>query len=350
MALSRRLLVGVGTLTALILIGTLWYWLVEDFGFLDGLFMAVTTITTVGYREVHPLDTSGRLFTMAYLLGGVGVLFYTAVTLVEAAVAGDIAEAVGGRRLSRKVERMQDHIVLCGFGRVGEEIARQLSTRKGHPQLVVIDKDPERREPALALGALAVVGDATEEEVLRSAGVERARVLIAAADSDTQNTFVTLTARALNAQLAIIARAGSESAEARLRTAGANRIISPYRIAGRRIALAAVQPQLVDFAEGAVDGGDAVNTLAEVAVGGGGVSLEGRTLGEVLAGLRSTRVLGLERGSGELVVGPSNDTRLRAGDRLMLYGDQQEIEELAARPFAGGGATVARATVTPGSE
>nr|HRC61829.1 potassium channel family protein [Dehalococcoidia bacterium] len=155
MAVSRRLWAGVGILTAILVTGTVWYWLVEDFGFLDGMFMAVTTITTVGYREVHPLDTSGRLFTMVYLLGGVGVVFYTAVALVEAAVAGDIAEALGGARLSRKVGRMQDHIVLCGFGRVGEEIARQLRGRKGSPQLVVIDKDPARREPALALGGLA---------------------------------------------------------------------------------------------------------------------------------------------------------------------------------------------------
>jgi voltage-gated potassium channel len=336
--LSRRLWAGVGTLVTILLGGTLWYWLVEEFGLLDGLFMAVTTITTVGYREVHPLDTSGRVFTMVYLLGGVGFVFYTAVALVEAAVAGDIAEALGGRRLSRKVGKMQDHIVLCGFGRVGEEIARQLQTRKGQPPLVVIDKDPARREPALALGGLAVVGDATEDEVLRTAGVERARVLIAAADSDTQNTFVTLTARALNPDLVIIARAGSKSAEARLRTAGASRVISPYRIAGRRIALAAVQPQLLDFAEGALDGGDAVNTLAEVAVGEDGADLEGRTVGDVVAGLRSLRVLGIERRDGELVVGPSTETRLRGGDRLMLYGDQQEVEELAARSSAGKGA------------
>lgn len=347
MALSRRLWAGVGTLGAIVFAGTLWYWLLEDFGFLDGLFMAVTTITTVGYREVHPLDTSGRLFTMVYLLGGVGVVFYTAVAFVEAAVAGDIAEALGGRRLSRKVGRMQDHIVLCGFGRVGEEIARQLRTRKGRPQLVVIDKDPERREPALALGGLAVVGDATEEDVLRAAGVERARVLIAAADSDTQNTFVTLTARALNPRLTIIARAGSEPAEARLRTAGANRIISPYRIAGRRIALAAVQPQIVDFAEGAVDGADAVNTLAEVAVGDGGAGLDGRTLAEALSGLRTTRVLGLQRPDGALVVGPSADTRLRSGDRLMLYGDHEEIEELATRTSDGARAPSVERTAVP---
>ncbi|MGE0135385.1 MAG: TrkA family potassium uptake protein [Dehalococcoidia bacterium] len=330
MILSRRLWVGVGLLVVVIVGGTAWYAAVEDFGFLDGLYMAVTTITTVGFREVRPLDTGGRVFTMAYILGGVGVMFYTAVALVEAALAGDIAEAVGGRRLSHKVGKMQDHVVLCGFGRVGEEIARELLTRRG-PQLVVIDKDPTRREPALAAGALAVVGDATEDEVLRSARVDRARVLIAAADSDTENTFVTLAARAMNPGLTIIARAGSASAEARLRTAGANRIVSPYRIAGRRIALAAVEPQLVDFSLGVADSVEAAKTLAEVAIGDADAALTGLVVGDLMTGLRATRVLGLERLDGELTVAPPADMRLCGGDRLMLYGDQEEIEELAVR-------------------
>lgn len=345
MVVSRRLWIGAGALVAIISTGALWYAFVEDFGFLDGLFMAVTTITTVGYREVHPLDTSGRWFTMGFILSGVGVMFYTAVTLVESTVAGEIAEALGGRRLSRKVSRMQGHIVLCGFGRVGEEIARQLGHR--HEQVVVIDKDPARRELAAELGCVAVVGDATEEDVLRSAGVERARVLIAAADSDTQNTFVALTARALNPDVAIIARAGSESAEARLRTAGATRIISPYRIAGRRIALAAVQPMLLDFAEGATDSSrDDVNTLAEMAVGDDGKPLAGQTLAQALTGVRTTRVLGVERSDGSLVVGPPDTFVLQSGDRLMLYGDQQEIEELASRPAGGPAAPRVRQPAT----
>jgi voltage-gated potassium channel len=226
---------------------------------------------------------------------------------------------------------MHDHIVLCGFGRVGEEIARELRGRR--EEVLVIDRDPARREPAVALGCAAIVGDATDEAVLREAGVERAKVLIAAADSDTGNTFVALTARALNPKLLIIARAGSEPAEQRLTTAGANRVISPYRIAGRRIALAAIQPLLIDFAEGMPHRDhDAINTLAEIAIGDGGQAVEGRTLAGALDGLRSTRVLAIERASGEVVVGPSGDFELRSGDRLMLYGDQQEIEELAARP------------------
>lgn len=326
--MSRRLRRAVLLLVVVIALGTAWYATVEDFGFLDGLYMAVTTVTTVGYREVHDLDTSGRLFTIVYILSGVGVLFYTASALVEAVIAGEIAEALGSRRLHRRVHQMRDHIVLCGFGRVGEEIAREL--RQRGESVLVIDKDDSRREPAVALGCTAIIGDATEERVLRQAGVERAKVLIAAADSDTGNTFVTLTARALNPQLLIIARAGSASAEQRLKTAGTNRIISPYRIAGRRIALAAVQPLLVDFAEGVMrDQTDTLNTLAEVAVGDG--PLKGRPLRQALAGLRSTRVLAVERADGEVIVGPSDGFELLSGDRLMLYGDQQEIEELAGR-------------------
>ena len=333
MSLSGRLQIGLVLLVLVLGIGTVWYSAIEGFGFQDGVFMAVTTVTTVGYSEVQPLDASGRWFTIVYILTGVGVMFYTAVALVEAAVQGEIAEVLGVRRLSRRVHSMRDHIVLCGFGRVGEEIARELRGR--NEQVLIIDRDSARREAAMALGCNALVGDATEEQVLREAGVERARVLIAAADSDTGNTFVTLTARALNPRLIIIARAGSESAEQRLTTAGANRVISPYRIAGRRIALAAVQPLLLDFAEGLPHSDrESVNTLAELATGGDGEALTGRTLADALDGLRSTRVLGVEHADGDIVVGPAADLKLRSGDRLMLYGDQQEIEELAAHPAA----------------
>ncbi len=330
MVLSKNLRIGVGLLALVIGVGTAWYSIVEEFGFLDGVFMAITTVTTVGYREVQPLDTSGRWFTITYILVGVGVMFYTAVALVEAAIAGEIAEALGVRRLSRRVHGMQEHIVLCGFGRVGEAIARELRGRG--EQVLIIDLDSARREPAVALGCTALVGDATDESVLREAGVERARVLIAAADSDTGNTFITLTARALNPTLLIIARAGSQPAEQRLTTAGANRVVSPYRIAGRRIALAAIQPQLIDFAEGARGPNDTVNALAEVGISDGSGTLVGQTVREALEGFRSTRILGIERADGQLVVGPAVDTQLRNGDRLMLYGDQQEIEELAGRP------------------
>jgi voltage-gated potassium channel len=226
------------SLLFVVLGGVAWYVFVEGFTPLEAVFMAVTTVTTVGYQEVRPLDTSGMLFTTGYILLGVGLAFYTVVALVEAVFVGDVGEALGLHRQERKVRRLEQHHILCGFGRVGREIAYELAQRR--VEFVIIDRDEVQQLAARDLGYLTVLGDATEESVLREAGVDRARVLIAASDSDVGNTFVTLTARALNPALTIIARAASQPGERRMFEAGANQVISPYQIAGHRMALAAV--------------------------------------------------------------------------------------------------------------
>ena len=312
-----------------ILVGSAWYWAVERFAPLEAVYMAVTTITTVGFGEVHSLGARGQVFTMVYLLTGVGVLGYTVSALAGAVVVAEVVDALGRRRSNRRVRKMEDHFVLCGFGRVGQEIASELQERK--IAFVVVDRDPEQQALARGHGYLVVGGDATEEAVLREAGVARARVLITAADSDVGNAFVTLMARALNARLFIIARAGSDSGEQRMRAAGANRVISPYQIAGRRMALAAVQPLLLDFVETAhsEEQAENVNLLAEIVVGSEARGLAGKTIAQAFAGLPHTRVLGVARPDGEVIVGPGADRVLRPDDRLMLYGDQQEIEELS---------------------
>jgi voltage-gated potassium channel len=328
MSNPRRLWLPISLLFVAVLTGTAWYALVEGFPPLDALFMAVTTITTVGFREVRPLDASGQLFTIVYILTGVGLVFYTVVAVAQALLVGEVAAVMGLSRENRRVRKMQDHFVLCGFGRVGQEIARELRERGS--SFVVVDRDPERATVARQLGYLAVVGDATEDAVLREAGVERARVLIAAADSDAGNTFVTLTARAMNAALFIIARAGSDSAEQRMRTAGANRVISPYLIAGRRMALAAVHPLLAGVFE--ASGGtqtEGVSLLAELVVGPEAPGFAGRTIAQAFAGLRTTRVLAVELPGGEVIVAPPGERVLQPGDRVVLHGDHEEIEELS---------------------
>jgi voltage-gated potassium channel len=339
---TRRLQWAVASLVGVILLAAAWYALVEGFSPLDALFMSVTTITTVGYGEVRPLDTSGRVFTMCYILVGVGLAFYTVVALVEALVVGEFADALGLRRLNRRVRRMEDHYVLCGFGRVGREIARELHGRG--LEFVLIDRDPARQQRARELGYLCVQGDATEESVLKEAGVDRARVLITAADSDAGNTFVTLTARALNPRVLIIARAASDAGGLRMEAAGADRVISPYQMAGRRMALAAVRPSLVDFVDALNEHRTAAaSMLAELVIGEDAQGLAGKQLRESMDGL-STQVLGLER-DGQVIVGPARETVLRAGDRLMLYGAQHEIEALCGDggAWTPGATTAARA-------
>lgn len=320
----RRLVIPVALLVALFALGFGWYTGVERFTPLDAFYQVAITLTTVGFREVQPLGTSGKVFTALFVLGGVGVMFYAATSVLEAVVVGGMADALGERRMSRRVAKVQDHAVVCGFGRVGREVATVLRQR-GEP-VVIVDIDDERLNGARVLGCDVVLGDATEEQTLLQAGVARARVLIAAADSDANNTFITMTAKALNPRVTVIARAANEAAQSRLRTAGADRVILPYLLAGRRMAVAALQPMIAEFIDVLADMTPGAPILAEIVVADGAAGLAGLPLSGLFARASSLRVLALQRGSGELMVGPDGDTRLQERDRLMLYGTQAEIE------------------------
>ena len=304
-----------------------WFALVEGFTLLDAVYQTVITVSTVGFQEVRPLDASGRAFTIVLIVGGMGLTFYVAGIVVQEWMVG--AEALGRRRMSRRVSHMHDHIVVCGFGRVGARVAEELQSRGEH--VVVVDIDPDQVERARSRGFPVVQGDVTDEEVLRDAEVPRAKVLVSALDSDTANTFVVVTARTLNADAFIIGRAGSEPAERRMMTVGASSVISPTAIAGQHMALAAVQPMFVGFLDSLrelerTSQGD----FAELLVDGDAAGLAGRTLSD---GLLDVRVLGLVRADGRLIVAPGGEELIEAGDRLMLYGDHAQIEALP-RPLA----------------
>lgn len=331
--LRSRVLVGAGLLAVLLGGGSAWYAIVEGFSPLDAIYQVVVTISTVGFSEVQPLDTSGKLFTIVLILGGVGVVYYLATSAVEHVVTGTIGEAFGWQLMNRKIDRLHDHVVLCGYGRVGRAIAQELSSRA--EQLVVVDRAVDRLQAARANGLLTVLGDATEESVLRDAHVDTARVLVAASDSDAGNVFIALTARALRPQLFIIARAGTESAERRLRAAGANRVLSPFLIAGRRMALAAMQPQIVDFLDTMYGGSSGPALLAEFVIDGDSIELSGVTIDKAFEATGGTQVLGVVR-AGELIISPPGDTTLASGDRLLVYGDQAVLEQLSALVPPGG--------------
>ena len=321
-------------LFAVVTVGTTWYGVVEGFGFEDGLYMAVISLTTVGYGEVHPLDASGRAFTIVYLLGGVGVLFYVVTVEVETVIVGGVTDAFGLRRNRGKVRRMNDHVIICGFGRVGRETADMLTSRG--VQHVVVDIEAAALASISGKHVATVVGDATQETTLREAGVERARTLIAAADSDVQNTYIVLTARALNPTLFIVARAGSDSAERRLKTAGADSVGSPYQIGGRRMALAAVQPALVQFVDRitTIEAGGG-HVLAEVIVEDAPRGMAGQTLETVAAQTPAVHILGMERDGEGFTIGPPGDVTLHRGDHLFVYGDSEDVAVMARQAGAG---------------
>lgn len=328
----QRLILPFGLLAVVFTVGIGWYWLLEDYSVLDAVYQTVITLSTVGYEEVHPLDDSGRVFTIVFILTGIGLMFYTATALVELVVAGEIRDMLGRRRTERRVRRMENHVIVCGYGRVGQEIAHELAEH--HVEHVVVDQRADVLIEAKEAGAAVAHGDATEEPVLREAHVDRARALVAAADSDVGNTYIVLTARSLNPDLFIVARAGSPAAEQRMMSAGANRVISPYQIAGRRMALSVVQPLMLDF----VDVLSARRTpdekiLAEIVVDPDS-GLDGQTIAEAFEAGMGISLLGLEHADKDIMIGPSGSEILHDGDRLMIYGSPQSIEQLSAPHIA----------------
>jgi voltage-gated potassium channel len=328
---ERRLLVAALLLPALLVLGVAGYMLIEGWAFLDALYMTVTTVTTVGFREVKPLSDGGRVFTIFLILFGVGVAFYILTTLVATVVEGDLGLALGVRRMRGRIEALKDHYILCGFGRVGEEIAREFSDRK--ISFVIVESVPESLERARKKGLLIVEGDAATDATLLEAGVQRARCLLAASDSDAGNTYIVLAAKALNPRLFVVARAGQPISEERVHRAGADRVISPYSIGGRRMALSALQPLVLDFIDTLAAGRHGEQILAELEVTEES-GLAGLTIDGCFINCPGATVLALQKPSGPIQVGPRPSTVLEVGDRLMVLGDEEDLAALRPTPAA----------------
>jgi voltage-gated potassium channel len=259
------------------------------------------------------------------ILFGIGTVFYLFTAAVAAIVEGELGAALGVRRMQQRIESQRDHYILCGFGRVGEEIARDLAAH-GVP-FVIVESNPEAMARAQRSGHLYIEGDATQDDILRQAGIERARALLAASDSDSGNTFIVLTAKALNPSLFVVARAGHPPSEPRLERAGADRVISPYSIGGRRMALSALQPAMVDFMDLLSSRQEGDHLLAEILVTEDS-PLHGENVHDALHECRRTTLLAVQRPDGEIVVGPDVQYRLQAGDRLMVVSNEAEVEVL----------------------
>ena len=321
----RRLLTGLAVFATLLTFGTAGYMLIEGWPLLDALFMTGITLSTVGYGAPRPLTTGGMVFSMFLIFFGVGAVLYVINATIQTVFEGHLREALGVRKMRAKIDGLRKHYVICGFGRVGQEVAHEFEVQR--VPFVVIENDPENQERARALDYLYLAENATAEEALLAAGVKRARGLIAAVASDAENTYITLCARSLNPDLFIVARAGSPRGEERLRQAGADKVISPYRIGGRSIAFAALYPLETDF----VDSVHGDRWIAEVEVNEGS-SLAGLSIEEMLAERPGFNVvLGLQPHGGELIVAPPVERRLGVGDSLIMLGEEKKIATL--KPF-----------------
>jgi len=323
----RQFATGVVLLLILLGIGTAGYRLIEGWSFLDALYMTVTTVTTVGFREVQPMHTAGRVFTMFLILLGVGVALYILVGIVTLVVEGKLGLALGERRMRARIRALRNHYILCGFGRVGEEIGKEFHDR-GIP-FVVVESNPESIRRVRQRGFLLVEGDAASDAVLTDAGIEHARCLLAASDSDAGNTYIILTAKAIRPDILVVARAGQPSNQQKMSRAGADRVISPYLIGGRRMALSALQPLVVDFVDTLVGGGGPGEHIIAEVVATQECGIAGCTLADVLRGTTNANILAIHRATGEIVVGPRDSEVVDIGDRLIVMGLESDLAALA---------------------
>lgn len=319
----RRLSVAwIALVVGVVLIGSLGYVALERWSLEDAIYMTVITLTTVGFKEVHELDSIGRIWTMLLSIAGVAIIFGTVGIVAESL----IAEAVSGRRAQRRmaeqIAELKQHFILCGYGRVGSTTARELE--HSGIKFVVIDINQTSLDEALNAGHFVVDGDATHDEVLQRAGVERARGLITTTDSDANNVYVTLSARALNKNLFIVARANDESAEDKLRQAGADRVVSPYARAGRQIAELATRPRVADFIDFALSHSDMSFSIEEIEVVEGG--LAGQTVGDLTA--RGIHPLAIVHGPRQFEANPPADRQLVAGDQLIVSGTAELLRSI----------------------
>jgi len=328
----HRLLFPVAVVAVLLVIGTAGYQLVEGWGWFDALYMTAITITTVGFLEVHPLSAGGRLFTMALALGGVFTAFYAAAEFIRAVVTGEIRTVLGRQRMESRLEKLSGHLVVCGFGRMGRLAAEEFSAA-GLP-FVAVDREAKVLEGFAMPHGIALVGDATADEVLRQAGVDRARALVTAAASDADNLFITMSARLLNERLFIVARAEGEGTEVKLRRAGASRVVSPYNIGGHRVAQAVLRPNAMDFIELATRAGHLELQIEEVEIQAGS-ALVGHSL--KTSPIRSELgiiAVAIKKPGGKMAFNPAPEAVLEAGDLLITLGHRQQLDRL--EEMAGG--------------
>jgi voltage-gated potassium channel len=314
-----------------LVIGTTGYVLIEGWSVMDALFMTVTSITTVGYREVHELSPAGRIFTMILLLGGVGTVFYVLTLMVAGVVEGGLFVRWEARRRARMLDNLRDHFIVCGYGRMGRLIVDEFR-RQAVPH-VIIDRDPELAHQIIQEGGLAVAADASSEEVLQRIGIHRARGLVTAVSTDAENVYIVLSARLLRPDLYIIGRAETEDAVRKLKRAGADRVISPYQIGAQQMALTALRPAVVDFVQLATsttasDGGHLDLAIEQVKISND-APFAGQSI--VDANLRQrfgVVVVGIQRTDGRMDFNPAPDALMQAGDQLIVMGRSEGLKQL----------------------
>jgi len=325
--LKWRFLAITGVLVVATLIGTIGFRIVEGWPLFDAFYMTLMTLTTVGYGEVHPLSFHGRLFASFVMLVGVAGVFVSFAILGDTLLRLELADYFGRRRRTRMLQHIEGHYIVCGAGRVGRSVVLELL--RGGVQVVLIDNDPERVKWGEALGIPTLTADASKDETLRQARVEKAVGLVAAISSDAENVYVTLSAKVLSPSVHIAARASDAQAEEKLRRAGAATVLTPYTYIGHRLAQSLLRPHVVSFLDVASTFGKTDLDLDIEQLRVAPSSQSSRTLAEAHLGRTyGVIVLAMRRAGGATEFNPQADVRLEAGDVLIAMGERQKLRRI----------------------
>lgn len=324
--LTWRLLLILLAIAAVLAIGTVGFTVIDHYPPFDAFYMALTTMTTVGYAEVHPLSHAGRVFNSLLIFFGVSTIFVAIGAMTQTVIEMEFGDAIGKRRNKRMIDKLKDHYIICGFGRVGRGAASELQ-HAGVP-FVIVDRNEDRVERAILSGMLAVAADATRDDTLHQIGIERARGLVAALSTDADNLFVLLSAKGLNKRLFVAARAAEEGAEEKMRRAGADAVFAPYAITGHRLAQSLLRPHVVQFLDFTTkDIGEDI-AIEQVRVSESSAlvskSLRDMKLGHELGVI----VMAVRRRGGQMEFNPSAQTTVGGGDYLIVMGRQENLRTL----------------------
>jgi voltage-gated potassium channel len=315
-------------LFVIMILGTLGYMVLEGWNLVDSLYMTMITISTIGFREVHEMDMAGRLFTILLIIGGVGTVAYALKTAIQVLLEGEIRGILGRKKVNEKIKRLTNHYIICGYGRMGKHICGAFAD-EGSP-FVVIEKNPDVVTEIQEKGCMVIQGDATHDEIMATAGIERAKGLISVVNSDAENLYVVLSARGLSPNLHIVTRAGDEGAEKKLKRAGANLVVSPYVIGAQRITQTIFRPHVTSFLDTAVRGNANIDFRLESIQIGEGSGYNGMPIGRSkIREELGVLIVAIEKQDGTLNTSLSPETILEKGDRLICVGKPAQMAELA---------------------
>lgn len=314
---------GFTAMFIVIMVGTVGYWSIEEWSFIDALYMSIITITTTGFKEVHPLSENGKLFTIIIVIGGVLTIAYTGGKAAQIIFEKNLLKR---RRMSKRLETIGNHYIVCGYGRMGKQICEGL--QENHVPFVVIEQDENRESLLMDLGYLFVIGDGTRDDVLIQAGVERAKGLVAVIRSDAENVFTTLSAKEINPDLFVVTRAVEEGSESKLRKAGANRVVRPYEISSNRMVQLLLRPSVMEFIDGVAKSGSIDISLEEISL-----SDASPVIGKTLADSPIRRdlniiIVAIHRKDGSFIYNPTSITPFEQGDTLIAIGEQENLAKL----------------------